>query len=155
MISQVFTLQHANKMLPLVKSIIGDIKATWDKISNIRNRLFELENDTSGRSTPADRQAVKDELNGLIEVINKYIGEIENLGCFVEEFKRGIVNFPSMFRGRKVFLCWQDGDKAIDHWHEIDEAINERRPVMSGIYEDEVRSFPKGEEIGGRLDMEM
>ena len=51
---------------------------------------------------------------------------MEELGCFVEEFKRGIVNFPSLYNGRKVFLCWHPGEDHVGHWHELDETFNDR-----------------------------
>jgi hypothetical protein len=71
-------------------------------------------------------QNLKHDLNYLIDKINNYIREVEELGCFVEEFKRGIVNFPSLFNGRKVFLCWKPDEERVAFWHELDESFNER-----------------------------
>ena len=38
----------------------------------------------------------------------------------------GVVNFPSLYHGRKVFLCWRPGDDGVKFWHELDESYNER-----------------------------
>ncbi|MEE8143442.1 MAG: DUF2203 family protein, partial [Planctomycetota bacterium] len=72
---------------------------------------------------------LKGELNRLIDLINGYIHEVESLGCFVEEFRRGVINFPSLFMGRKIFLCWKPGDAQVCYWHELDESYNERSQV--------------------------
>jgi hypothetical protein len=52
----------------------------------------------------------------------------EDIGAFVEEFKRGIVNFPTLYHGRKVFLCWSssEDDDSVIAWHELDEGFNDR-----------------------------
>ena len=65
----------------------------------------------------------------LIDRINGYIREIEDLGCFVQEFKRGVINFPTLYVGRKVFLCWRPGDEEVRYWHELDESFTERTPI--------------------------
>jgi hypothetical protein len=134
--SRIIAIEEANRMLPLLRQIVGDIMSHWEKIIDKRTQLECIEKgiDASGRgAAPADResrtQALKFELNYLIDKINNYIREVEELGCFVEEFKRGIVNFPSLYNGRKVFLCWKPDEAAVNHWHELDETFNDRVPI--------------------------
>ena len=74
-------------------------------------------------------QCLRRQLNLLIDRINGYIREIEDLGCFVQEFKRGVINFPTLYVGRKVFLCWRPGDEEVRYWHELDESFTERTPI--------------------------
>ena len=125
-----------DRMLPLLRHIVGDIMSHWERIIQKRTQLECMEKglDPSGNGpAPADHDAriqnLKFELNHLIDNINNYIREVEELGCFVEEFKRGIVNFPSLYNGRKVFLCWRPGETTVSHWHELDETFNDRVPI--------------------------
>jgi hypothetical protein len=120
-------------MLPLLRQIVLDIVTNWELIIYKRTELECLEKgvDSSGTGIkPEEREtsllSLKQELNYLIDRINNYIREVEDLGCFVEEFKRGIVNFPSLYNGRKVFLCWNPEEAAVGHWHELDESYNDR-----------------------------
>ena len=101
-----------------------------------QGQLECLEKEVRSVSDPANSQKVgersqnlKLELNYLIDKINNYIREVEELGCFVEEFKRGIVNFPSLYNGRKVFLCWKPGEEKVGYWHELDETYNDRMQI--------------------------
>ena len=133
--SRIISIDEANRMLPLLRHIVEDIIANWDKIICKRTRLESIEQapgsaddeaDPAGKDRHDAVQSIKFELNHLIDRINRYIREVEELGCFVEEFKRGIVNFPSLYCGRKVFLCWKPDETSVSHWHELDETFNDR-----------------------------
>jgi len=131
--SKVISIQEANQMLPLIRQIVNDIMTHWEQIILKRTQLECLEKEVP---TPAGSRVdheqtrrvseLKADLNYLIDKINYYIREVEELGCFVEEFKRGIINFPSLFHGRKVFLCWKPDEQTVSHWHELDETFKDR-----------------------------
>ena len=134
--SKIISIDEANRMLPLLGKIVADIMAHWEKIIAKRTRLERIEKgdalpdkDVPEKGREAAVQSLKVELNYLIDKINSYIREVEALGCFVEEFKRGIVNFPSLYNGRKVFLCWRPGEPEVKHWHELDETFSDRIPI--------------------------
>lgn len=131
--SRILSLDEANRMIPLLDKIVRDLMSTWDSIIQKRTELEMLEKGPEARdgSRQEQVQELKGDLNRLIDRINGYIREVEELGCFVEEFKRGIVNFPSLYVGRKVFLCWKPGDEQIKYWHELDESYNERSTIRN------------------------
>ncbi len=125
--ARLLSLEETNRMLPLLRQIVRDIMEHWNLIIAKRAELESIEKTAlPAVATEGRTQDVKLELNGLIDKINQYIKEVEALGCFVEEFKRGIVNFPSLYHGRKVFLCWHPGEESVSHWHELDETFNDR-----------------------------
>lgn len=135
--SRLISIEDANRMLPLLRQIVRDIMTNWELIIHKRTELETLEKGagsvevmTSPREREDRLQAVKQELNVLIDRINAYIQEVEELGCFVEEFKRGIINFPSLHSGRKVFLCWKPDEGTVSHWHELDEGFNDRTRIQ-------------------------
>jgi hypothetical protein len=130
--SRLVTVDDANKMLPLLERVVSDIVEVWDGIIQKRTELECLEKNpirVDECSVAVDAQDLKLELNLLIDRINGYIREIEDLGCFVQEFKRGVINFPTLYVGRKVFLCWRPGDEEVRYWHELDESFTERTPI--------------------------
>ena len=125
--ARLLSLDETNRMLPLLRHIVRDIMEHWNLIIGKRAELEALEK--APRSAAVDEpkaQEVKQDLNLLIDKINHYIKEVESLGCFVEEFKRGIINFPSLYHGRKVFLCWHPDEDFVAHWHELDETFLDR-----------------------------
>ena len=131
--SRLISIEDGNRMLPLLRRIVKDITKKWELIIYKRTELECLEKGFHASQkdlTQEDRQnkveQLKQNLNHLIDKINSYIREVEDLGCFVEEFKRGIINFPSLYSGRKVFLCWTPDEDRVCHWHELDESYNDR-----------------------------
>jgi|ERR1041385_1904495 hypothetical protein len=146
--SKIISIQEANRMLPLLRQIVVDIMTHWEQIISKRTELECLEKEGGEAPPPPVRGRESDrvrgigdlkaELNYLIDKINNYIREVEELGCFVEEFRRGIINFPSLFRGRKVFLCWKPDEGDVTHWHELDETFKDRvriRDVAEFLYQ--------------------
>jgi hypothetical protein len=112
-------------MLPLVKSITKDVQAYWDKLVVLRT---EIESAFKKNNIEAP-SFLRDELNHLVDKTNAYIQEVESLGLYVAEFKRGIINFPSIRDGRKVLLSWKMDEDVVEFWHELDETIDSRRHV--------------------------
>jgi hypothetical protein len=144
--SKVISIQEANRMLPLLRQIVQDIINHWEQIISKRTELECLEKELRPPAPPREPRPrapqaaaeLKTDLNYLIDKINQYIREVEELGCFVEEFKRGIINFPSLFHGRKVFLCWKPDENEVGHWHELDETFKDRvriRDVAEFLYQ--------------------
>lgn len=134
--NRILSLNEANKMLPLVKRITADIRIVWMDILTKRDQLQQIEEHLTRCSEDMlaklreRSEEIKMDLDSLITRINGYIYEIEELGCIAEEFRRGVINFPSLYLGRKILLCWTpaDGDKII-YWHELDESYNERNVI--------------------------
>ena len=97
--SSLVTVDDANRMLPLLEKVVVDIVSVWDEIIQKRTELECLEKNpirVDSENTAQSSQQLKLELNGLIDRINGYIREVEDLGCFVQEFKRGVINFPTL-----------------------------------------------------------
>lgn len=125
--TRLISVEAANKMLPLLTSIMSNVQETWLKILHTRALLEHViqEKHQIGQT----KKELKTTLNNLINRIDGYTKEVEELGCFIEEFRRGIVNFPTLYLGRKVFLTWRLGEDAVTHWHELDESYNDRMPI--------------------------
>jgi hypothetical protein len=47
----------------------------------------------------------------------------------VKDLDTGLVDFPTMYRGVEVCLCWKLGEGAIGYWHGVDEGFRGRKPI--------------------------
>lgn len=54
---------------------------------------------------------------------------IENMGVLVKDLDVGLVDFPTLFRGEEVYLCWRMDERDIDHWHGVNEGFAGRKPI--------------------------
>ena len=56
---------------------------------------------------------------------------IQRRGCLVKDIARGLVDFYSLSGDRLIFLCWQLGERAVDHWHTLEGGFAGRQPLDS------------------------
>jgi hypothetical protein len=57
------------------------------------------------------------------------IEKLEEMGVLVKDLDTGLVDFPTLFRGEEVYLCWRMDEDDIDHWHGVNEGFAGRKPI--------------------------
>jgi hypothetical protein len=126
---QLFTVDQANRTLPLVRKIVEDVvhqHRRW------RETILELDlvgaaarpDDPPQRTEELERQAV-----ALARELEGYQRELEGLGIQLKDRRQGLVDFPSEMGGRTVLLCWRLGESEVQFWHEVDAGFSGRRPL--------------------------
>jgi hypothetical protein len=133
--SPTFTVEQANRMLPLVRRIVRDIvdaHARWQQVL----REFELVTASSTVAHPSPgAEALQREAQALARDIEGFISELRNLGVELKGPDVGLVDFPGEMGGRPVWLCWKLDEDAVRFWHEMDEGFSGRRPLVPVLQE--------------------
>jgi hypothetical protein len=117
---KIFTVEEANRTLPLVSRIVDDLvrehKMWEDKV-----REFELATVGSSPERPdAIAELLQIEAQRLASAIEGYIAELNDLGVICKGMGTGLVDFRGRIDGRDVFYCWKLGESAVQYWHEVD-----------------------------------
>lgn len=129
MATKVFTLEEANRTLPLVKRIVGDIVAAHGEL---QQRAAEYPTvDPRAPDAEERRRELRREIERLTDIANRYIAELHELGCLFKGFEEGLVDFYTLKGGRPVFLCWKLGEERIEWWHELDGGYLGRQPLAT------------------------
>jgi hypothetical protein len=118
-----FTLEEANRALPLVKRIVGDIVKA-------QQRVGELETALAGGS-PKSAPIAQAELDHLMERFQTYVGELSKVGCQLKDPRIGLIDFLGSYEGRDICLCWKLGEEKIEYWHETVAGYAGRQAVSS------------------------
>ena len=126
-----FTVDEANKALPLIRMILGDIVRQYRVVEDLQQRLSGVSRERRRPSNDlyteelAQSQA---ELESEESKLTSYIDELKRLGV---EFKgpAGLCDFYSIMDGREVFLCWRLGEAEVSYWHDIDAGFAGRQPL--------------------------
>lgn len=131
---RVFTIQEANASLPLVRSIVADVVGLAREVTERRQRLLALT--SPGRRRSAD--PYQEELDLAAEELERdsarlaeYLEELRQLGIEARSVTEGLVDFPAVFAGREVWLCWKLGEPEVAFWHEADAGFWGRRPLAA------------------------
>jgi hypothetical protein len=136
-----FTPADANKVLPLVRSIVTDVVTEFARMRDAGRERRALEVETQSLPSPAGGVAtaesatktlierLKAEVNERSVRIDGYLKELADLGVEVKDLERGLVDFPAERGGRPIYLCWELGETLVTHWRGVDEPYDKRRPV--------------------------
>lgn len=130
-----FTVDQANRMLPLVSRITQDIVVHHERWLQAIGE-FEVVNSGGALGADADRaMQLQHEAERIARDIQGFVSELQALGVEVKSFDLGLVDFPSERDGRRVLLCWKLNEPEVGHWHEMDEGYGGRQPLVKAVRE--------------------
>lgn len=128
-----FTLTEAERLLPEVESEIRnaiELKARYQQAEGesqaFQQRLMLTGGMAVDRESILAKRAAKEK---TAEELKSAIETIHGFGCLVKDLDIGLIDFPTLYRGREVYLCWKLGENGIGFWHGVDEGFGGRKPV--------------------------
>ena len=122
-----FSVQQANKSLVLLQRIVGEIIDEYNQLLQVEELIEKAEETNSTHRLGEYRK----ELVRLVDAVHGCLEEIDTVGVTVRDFRTGIVEFPAMYEGREIRLCWVYGDEKISYWHELDSGLYSREEIES------------------------
>ena len=125
---QLYTVDRANRTLPLVRRIVEDIVREHERWQDAVARLDLLT--SAGTDTPDVRiVALEREVQAIARDIDTCQGELEAMDIQLKDRRLGLVDFPTELDGRRVLLCWRLGEPAVQYWHDEDAGYAGRQPL--------------------------
>jgi hypothetical protein len=127
-VTKLFTVESANRTLPLVRRIVEDLVRQYGVW---QHRLTQCEVAAAGGAAQREEAAtLQRQVQVLAAEIEGYVEELASLGAEAKApLDAGLVDFPGEIDGRLVYLCWRLGEPSIQHWHEIDAGFAGRKPL--------------------------
>lgn len=117
-----YTPELANRSLPLVSRIVGDLKGLAEQIGAV---LSEYPEDVQGlRLEERD-----DRLEPLRDRWMALHAELEQLGVELKDPRTGLIDFRAMRQGEEVYLCWRLGEPSVAFWHPLHTGFAGRAPI--------------------------
>jgi hypothetical protein len=127
-----FTVEEANRALPLVRAIVSDFVAQYGIVKDLRQRLEALASRSPKRRAddPYAEEVARQESELETEEA-KLAGFIEELTKLGVELKGpdGLCDFPSFRDGREIYLCWRLGEPEVAYWHDLHSGFAGRQPL--------------------------
>ena len=117
-----FTLEQANRTLPLVRRVVADVVKTHAAVLKLQRELDRL-------PASKDPAAVQKQLDAAMNRLEDFEDELSDIGCELKDHQSGLIDFVGRHQGREVYLCWKLGEERITHWHELDTGFAGRQPV--------------------------
>jgi hypothetical protein len=135
-----FTVREANALIPSLERIFARIDLELMSIRREADRLQILEllwgDDIGSPDNPdaAEASGHRLEISTRIETIESLVEtEIESKGMRLPPggLENGLVDFPTTWEGRWVFLCWHRGEPRMRAWHELKDGFAGRNELTT------------------------
>lgn len=119
-----FTVREANELIPFLSSKLRELRLVNNELL-IRCAGAPSSQDIllrGGTPVPLRYLTLLTNLQTLVEDICSH-------GCQLKDLDSGLVDFPTIWEGREVFLCWKLGEPHVGYWHEIEAGFDGRRSL--------------------------
>lgn len=125
---QLYTVDRANRTLPLVRRIVEDIVREHERWQDAIARL-DLLMATNTDTVDLRVVSLEREAQAIARDIDAFQGELEALDIQLKDRRLGLVDFPTELDGRRVLLCWRLGEPSVQYWHDEDAGYSGRQPL--------------------------
>ena len=126
-------LAQVREVLPRVKRLIAqavEAKERYEETEHWSNEFVRRVMLTGGMVV--DRKAFilnNESQNRQGERLKGAVEGIQETGAVIKDLDSGLVDFPTMYRGNEVYICWQLGDDDVEYWHGIEEGFAGRKAI--------------------------
>lgn len=128
-----FTLIEAERLLPEIEAIIREAVSLKTQYQEAEQALHSFAQRVAMQGgVVVDREAVlqnRAQRDRYGESLKEAVERIQEYGCVIKDLDVGLVDFPTLFRGQEVYLCWKMGETGIGFWHGVDEGFAGRKPI--------------------------
>ena len=128
-----FTLQQAEKLLPDVERALREAILLKDEHQEAEQQLRSLtERVMMLGGVDLDRRAFiehRSRQEASAARLKEVIEQIHEFGCLVKDLDTGLIDFPTLFQGNEVYLCWKLGEAGIAYWHKVEDGFRGRQPI--------------------------
>ena len=135
-----FTVAEAEALIPEMEAVFREIDGMRDRLARRMDKIKILDA-MWGPKVRDPGNPDRDEFLGHRKAVRSAMREIEDCidrGIIAKGVRfpqggleHGLVDFPTRFEGRTVFLCWQRGEDEIRAWHEVEAGFAGRRPLTA------------------------
>jgi len=128
-----FTLQQAEQLLHKVESAIRDaisLRSEYEDAEGELQRSSQRIMMLGGVLVDRDQfSLLKNRRDSAAKRLKESIDTIHSYGCLIKDLDMGLIDFPTLYRGGEVYLCWKLGETEIHFWHGIDEGFRGRKEI--------------------------
>ena len=135
---RIFTVEEANELVPLLDNIFKEMDRRKVQARHHHRKMQVLDTlwgeELLDASNP-DHEEYQEHKRGLersIKEIERLIEEeIQGRGLRFPAggLEHGLIDFPTTWQGRRVFLCWKHGEEEVGFWHELEGGYRGRQEI--------------------------
>ena len=119
-----YTREEATALLPQLRAWLTRITELRTQLERCDKRLGGLRGDGEDLGGDLVSQWIK-----AIAALKEVLDEFQRRQIVIKDVERGLLDFPAIIAGCEVFLCWEQDEESVEHWHELDSGFAGREPL--------------------------
>jgi hypothetical protein len=128
-----FNLLEAERALPEVERLLRSLISLKDDYQQAESQLTRIAQRialSGGMIPPRDEIGLlRQQKDANARAIKAAVERIQEIGCQLKDLDTGLVDFPTLYCGQEVYLCWKLGESGITYWHHVEDGFKGRRPI--------------------------
>jgi hypothetical protein len=72
---------------------------------------------------------IKRQLDATVAQLREVVDQIQEQGALIKDLDTGLLDFPTLYLGQEVYLCWRAGEPDIEFWHRVEDGFRGRKPI--------------------------
>jgi hypothetical protein len=131
--SKRFTLREAERTLPQIREWMREavaMKSQFDEaehaVQSLSTRITMMGGTVVNRERATEDRDRRDTAGQKLRTL---LENFEQSGVLVKDLEKGLVDFPTLFRGEEVYLCWKLDEASIQYWHGTHEGFAGRKSI--------------------------
>ena len=128
-----FSLPEAENLLPEIERLVRNlIQAKQDyssgdsELDAIKQRITLIGGMVINRERVIAARTKRD---SAARVLKSVVEKIAELGCQIKDLETGLIDFPTLYKDREVYLCWKLGESGISFWHYVEDGFRGRQAI--------------------------
>ena len=140
MSTKTFTVAEANRLIPILETVLESIGQKMRQVETAAEKLHILDVLWGDRVLAPDNpdHAESQQLRLQMAILMRQIEdivtrEIDGRGLRFPQggLEHGLIDFPTTWQAREVLLCWKRGEPRIEAWHEVHAGFAGRQSLTS------------------------
>jgi hypothetical protein len=129
---RLFTPEEANaelaRLRPLLERVVEEHRVLGARAAELR-AAQEVVAGNGGKIDSARVGGLQESVSRAAAEIAGLVEELQGAGVQVKDLDRGLIDFPARHpeSGETVLLCFELGEPAVEHWHELEEGFAGRK----------------------------
>ena len=128
-----FTLAEAQALIPRVEGLLREVievKAAYEEAEREIQEFQQHVMMMGGVAVDRERvTASREKRDAAASRLRTAIEDVQEVGCLIKDLDIGLIDFPTLYRGTEVYLCWKLGEDDIEFWHGVEEGFRGRKPI--------------------------
>ena len=120
-----YTPKEANETLIVIRPMIDEMMQIGDKLRAHQPELWGMVQKSAGNGGHPELSKLLTDFDRLDGLMHK----IQDMGIQIKDLISGLIDFPAMYEGREVYLCWKFGEGDVEYWHEIESGFAGRQRI--------------------------